>query len=68
MACIHCHPLPQDSHSYQSILSSPQSPRLRLQDPQPMLDPDIGKGRQIKELIFVIFKFGEIEKKINAMT
>ena len=32
-----------------------------------MLDPDIGKGRQIKELIIVILKFGEIEKEINAM-
>ena len=32
-----------------------------------MLHPDIGKGRQIEELIIVILKFGEIEKEINAM-
>ena len=32
-----------------------------------MLEPDIGKGRQIKELIIVILKFGEIEKETNAM-
>ena len=32
-----------------------------------MLEPDIGKGRQIKELIIVILKFGEIEKEINAV-
>ena len=61
---LHCQPgpLPQNSHSYQSILSSPQGPSPRLR----FLDPDIGKGRQIKELIVVILKFGEIEKEIGC--
>ena len=55
-------------------LTSPSCPLHKALDsdsilalPMPMLEPDIGKGRQIKELIIVILKFGEIEKEINAM-